>query len=378
MKRPGQRHQCGGVLLAGIAACLLAVAAQPVHAGDTMADLISRKLKELDLLQASGGNSAAGNGGADAGARQQQSGPTVLINNRPPAQVLDSRTGRTRPPAPARAAIAPLPRPRPAMLARQANGVKRAAGAGTGAGTVFPAPGNSPAPMRTAVLTDAAGRVVVDPKLLLQERDHTRAVYLKPREIGQWDAATARRVRRNCDIVLAALNVDARPLPSIGGPEGCGIAAPVEVRALGAARVKPAARLNCRMTAALYEWMRNVVQPAARRRFGQPVVAIRQLSDYSCRRRGGIRKGPVRISEHSFGNAIDIGYFELADGRRIHLLKDWGEFSALFNRKAAFLAEVREGACKYFSTVLSPKYNKAHANHFHFDLGRGGRYKICK
>ena len=303
-------------------ALALTVPAQ-AQAQPSLADLIGRKLKELGLT-----------------------GPRPAIRK---------RTGPSR----TRRLAVPLPRPRPFPDGRP--------------------PGRMSARSAAApVVADSAGRVLVNPKALARERDHFRAVYLQPKEIGHWDAATVRTARRNCEIVLATLNVDASPVDPIGGPQGCGIAAPVLVRSLGIVDLKPDAKLNCRFTAALYEWVRNVVQPAARKKFGQPVVAIRQLSHYSCRRRGGISRGPVRISEHSFGNAIDVGGFVLANGERISLLHDWGEFSALFNKKAAFLKEVGEGACKYFSTVLSPRYNKAHANHFHFDLGRGGRYKICK
>ncbi len=338
---------------------LALTALPPAHAprAETLKDLITRKLQELNLLE---GDSTAP---ASPGNPTLLARPAVTINDRPAREAL-SRNDASRT---SHVLAVPLPRPRPASLAARQQRLPTTASAATPA-----------SPTRTALLTDQAGRIRLNPKQLLQERDHYQAVYLKPKEIGHWDAATVNRVRRNCDIVLAALNVDARPLPSIGGPQGCGIAAPVQVKSLGVARLKPPAKLNCRFTAALYEWVRDVVQPAARKHFGQPVVAIRQLSDYSCRRRGGITRGPVRISEHSFGNAIDIGWFELANGKRIHLLKNWGEFRALFSKKSAFLADVRAGACKYFSTVLSPKYNKAHANHFHFDLGRGGRHGICK
>lgn len=313
--------------IAGISLTLAIIAlalAAPVRAQPSLADFIGQKLKALGL-----------------------------------ASPASKRHRRTVHPSMRHRPRVPLPRPRPFLPGRPP-------GAMTAAKPVAP------------VVADAAGRVLVKPEALAKERDHFRAVYLQPKEIGHWDVETVRKARRNCELVLATLNVDASPIDPIGGPQGCGIAAPVLVRSLGIAELKPAAKLNCRFTAALYEWMRSVVQPAARRIFGQPVVAIRQLSHYSCRRRGGVSKGPVRISEHSFGNAIDIGGFVLASGDRISLLKDWGEFSALFNKKAAFLQNVGEGACKYFSTVLSPRYNKAHANHFHFDLGRGGRYKICK
>ena len=43
--------------------------------------------------------------------------------------------------------------------------------------------------------------------------------------------------------------------------------------------------------------------------------------------------------------------------------------------EAAFLRDVRDGACDWFDIVLGPDYNAAHADHFHFDRG-GGR--ICR
>nr|WP_328730168.1 extensin family protein [Falsiroseomonas algicola] len=30
---------------------------------------------------------------------------------------------------------------------------------------------------------------------------------------------------------------------------------------------------------------------------------------------------------------------------------------------------MRDGACRWFRAVLSPDYNAAHADHFHFDMG---------
>ncbi len=259
----------------------------------------------------------------------------------------------------ARRPAVPLPRPRPANLV-----------AGHGSGAAEPEPS-------APVVATRNGRIMVKVEDLGKERDSYSAVYLAPKERGTWSRDAVRKARRRCEIVLAATNVDAEPVSPIGGPKGCGIAAPVKVRSLGAVKVSPPGRFNCTMTAALYKWITDVVQPAARSRFKQPVVEIREFASYSCRRRGGVTRGPVRISEHSFGNAIDIAEFRLADGTRISVLKDWGGLSALFDRKAAFLREVHKKACGIFSTVLGPEANKAHRNHFHFDLGRGGRYKYC-
>jgi len=42
------------------------------------------------------------------------------------------------------------------------------------------------------------------------------------------------------------------------------------------------------------------------------------------------------------------------------------------------LQAVRGGACGYFTTVLSPDYNAAHADHFHLDQAkRLGGWGAC-
>jgi len=258
----------------------------------------------------------------------------------------------------------PRPRPRPARLATWPPGSAKPGRS---------ADGKAAAPL----VMEKNGRLDVKLDALGRERNPMKAVMLAPKETGAWPREAAQKARARCAVVLAATNVDAKPLPPIGGPSGCGIAAPVLVRAFGAVKITPPAKLNCTFAAAVYKWLTDVVQPAARKRFHQPVVAIRQYSSYACRRRGGITRGPVRISEHAFGNALDVAVFTLADGKAISVLKDWGGFSALFDKRAAFLREVHKNACGIFSTVLGPEANKAHRNHFHFDLGRAGRYKYC-
>jgi hypothetical protein len=123
-------------------------------------------------------------------------------------------------------------------------------------------------------------------------------------------------------------------------------------------------------------WLEKVVQPAAMARFGQPVVELRTMGTYSCRRmnNGSAR---ARMSEHAFANAIDIGGFRLADGSVITVLKGWkgGE------QEQYFLREVHAGACRNFATVLGPGADAFHYDHLHFDLarhGRSGDRSICR
>ena len=117
---------------------------------------------------------------------------------------------------------------------------------------------------------------------------------------------------------------------------------------------------GCAVTAAMALWTRDVVQPAARKYFGQNVAELENLGSYNCRKIAG-REAQ---SEHSTANAIDISAFVLADGTRISLINDW----APGDKRSEFLHEVRDGSCDLFSTVLSPDHNAAHADHFHLDM----------
>ncbi|MFO1110351.1 MAG: extensin family protein [Bradyrhizobium sp.] len=151
--------------------------------------------------------------------------------------------------------------------------------------------------------------------------------------------------------------------PSRGDPVG----------AVGAVSVKPAATLACPIVSMLDRWFAESVQPAAQRWFGQRVVEIRQISAYSCRGMNG--NAYEHISEHAFGNALDIAAFTLADGRRITVKDGWRGLP----EEQGFLRDIQGGACERFNTVLAPGSNSYHNDHFHVDLMRraSGRV-ICQ
>jgi hypothetical protein len=130
---------------------------------------------------------------------------------------------------------------------------------------------------------------------------------------------------------------------------------------------------SCPVSAALALWEWHVVQPAALEHLGEPVTAVEHFGSYSCRRLYGRSEG--RWSEHASANAVDIAGFRLADGRRISVIGDWKSEGA----KAAFLREVRDGACRLFATVLSPDYNDAHRDHLHLDQAERGEagWRMC-
>lgn len=131
---------------------------------------------------------------------------------------------------------------------------------------------------------------------------------------------------------------------------------------------------SCPVAAALALWEREVVQPAAQRHFKSRVVRIDHAGSFSCRRLYGRSEG--RYSEHATADAVDILAFRLGNGRRITVLRDWRDEPA----EMAFLREVRDGGCDLFSTVLSPDYNRAHADHFHLDQAARGAtgWRLCR
>ncbi|HWK95018.1 MAG TPA: extensin family protein [Pseudolabrys sp.] len=152
--------------------------------------------------------------------------------------------------------------------------------------------------------------------------------------------------------------------PPLGPARDSRFDAPIRTGSIAPATLTPSATLSCPIVSALDRWVAGGVQPAALRWFGSPVAEIRQISAYSCRQMNGA--GGRGISEHAFGNALDIAGFTLADGRKISVQKGWRGTP----EEQGFLHDVQLAACDTFNTVLAPGYNAAHYNHIHVDLMR--------
>ncbi len=178
----------------------------------------------------------------------------------------------------------------------------------------------------------------------------------------------------SCRKELRRLGVTYRDLPAINDGGSCRIPYPVQVTGMsGRAKLTPPATLNCQMALTFAEWVKHELQPAARLRYWSSVGTITQASSYSCRNMIGTRGN--KISEHAKGNAIDISKIELKNGKDI-LVRKKGFFAF---RERGLLNTVRADGCSYFNTVLGPGYNKAHADHFHFDImERKSGFRSCR
>ena len=165
-----------------------------------------------------------------------------------------------------------------------------------------------------------------------------------------------------CRRGLAALGIEAEGLAPIH--EGsCGVAAPTAVASLenGAVDFSTKAIVNCAVAGAMAAWMDEDVQPAARRFLGGRVTGLRIAASYVCRGRNNV-KG-AQLSEHAFGNAVDISAVEVSGVGWIEVGKTRSA------AELAFLREIRQDACGPFTTVLGPGV-AYHDTHLHLDLAK--------
>ena len=201
-----------------------------------------------------------------------------------------------------------------------------------------------------------------------------------------------------CRAVLAQAQIQLTWLDDRETGVGCGFDNAVTIEHTSVAVGEPFS-LSCRAALSLAMWERHDLQQAALRHLGSKVAKIEHCGSYACRNLYG-QAGRAR-SQHATADALDIAGFVLEDGRRIRVISDWEsparpdtnkavpprmkEADALPNTaasaedpvpaEAAFLKDLHIGACRWFDVVLGPDYNRAHADHFHFDRGRA---RLCQ
>ena len=182
-----------------------------------------------------------------------------------------------------------------------------------------------------------------------------------------------------CRDALRALGVTFTVPDSVEGKGQCNVPNPVQLTSLAAAtgevKLPGHPLLNCRFAQRFSTWLADVAVPVVGTGVGQPLAAVSTGPGYECRGRNG--DSSAKISEHAFGNAIDIDGLVLSGGTRLEIA-DVADSQHRFHR---VLSALRESGCGYFTTVLGPGSNAAHASHYHFDLGRHGkseRTRICE
>lgn len=203
---------------------------------------------------------------------------------------------------------------------------------------------------------------------------------------------------KECAILLRRQRVAFTVEKSVKGDGKCGAQRPLTVTAIRGISLQPAVTVRCAVARAMAFWVTRVVVPSAKVHLRATPTVIRTSSSYVCRRRRG--DGSVIYSEHAFANAIDIAGFVLmplaqpeTDGKGGKkskektapagtppslsvTIQDWRDSS---DPARAFQAAIRGGACAFFTTVIGPMTNAAHADHLHLDLkARRGGYRLCE
>lgn len=127
-----------------------------------------------------------------------------------------------------------------------------------------------------------------------------------------------------CQRILS--RIDAEVVPEFPIKKGaCGHPAPVKLVSIGKApqvAIQPPAIVNCDMVEALHDWLKDDLQPLARKHLGSRIVTLENMSSYSCRNVYG--RVNTRLSQHAKANALDIRGFVTRKGRVARLLEDWG------------------------------------------------------
>lgn len=134
--------------------------------------------------------------------------------------------------------------------------------------------------------------------------------------------------------------------------------------------------LDCAFALKLARFVSGPAQDLARQHRDRTLTKVVTGQGFACRRRNNAVFG--KLSEHAFGNGVDILAFEFSDGSRQSVISR----DQLAADEAAYQSAVRAAACGPFTTVLGPGSNTAHATHLHFDRGRSkGRknpYLVCE
>ncbi|QPH55778.1 extensin family protein [Pontivivens ytuae] len=153
----------------------------------------------------------------------------------------------------------------------------------------------------------------------------------------------------------------------------CGILTPVTVsEVVPGIALDPPATIRCETARALADWTSTHLAPSAELLERGELTGLVNASGYVCRRRNNLPTGP--LSEHAFGNAIDISEFRFAEGDPLPVApRDGGSIEAAFQRA------IRAAACLHFTTVIGPGTDAAHANHLHFDrAARREGWRYCR
>jgi hypothetical protein len=209
---------------------------------------------------------------------------------------------------------------------------------------------------------------------LPRERPDPEATPIEPETAEAMDDVPAeppeppRIFQTGCPAVMTGA-VEAEMLPPM--TEGqCMIRSPLSVTALSVnGRMLPLSSpvtVGCEVATALPGWVADVENYFVARE-NTRVETLLTGTSYMCRNVNNAGDG--RLSEHAFGNAVDIVGFALEDGQSVTLPDGWADPLSVEGRALRF---AHDAACSRFMTTLGPEANALHRDHLHLDMGCHG------
>jgi hypothetical protein len=163
--------------------------------------------------------------------------------------------------------------------------------------------------------------------------------------------------------------IEGKPIaPISGAAKGCGLQDGVQVTAVSGIKLSIPAQVDCPTAKALKNWVDTGIVPSIGNT-GGGVKRLEIAGSYACRPRNNQRGS--KVSEHGRGRAVDLAGITLKDGRTLTVLQDW-------KRNPKIMQSIHRAACGTFGTVLGPKSDSFHRDHFHVDTARHQNGAYCR
>ncbi len=181
---------------------------------------------------------------------------------------------------------------------------------------------------------------------------------------------------KECETKLRSLGVKFKIKKKIDGPGQCGAPRPLNILKLKKNMLITSdvdVLLRCEIALALARWVSDVVVPSAQLHLEANPSKINISTSYKCRKRNSNAR--AKLSEHAFANGVDLMGISFDKIKPMKIQARNGDSDSV----RAFQAAIRGGACAYFTTVIGPMTNKAHADHLHLDLAeRSNGFRLCE
>ncbi len=156
--------------------------------------------------------------------------------------------------------------------------------------------------------------------------------------------------------------------PIKASAKGCGLQHGVMVTEVSGIPLSTPAKIDCMTAIALKSWVDNGIKPAIGRK-GGGLKRLDIAASYACRPRNN--QAGNKISEHGRGKAVDLAGVTLRDGTSLTVLKDW-------RGNGGVMRAIHASACGTFGTVLGPKSDRFHRDHFHVDTAKQTNGAYCR